>query len=132
MFSKHIVNVFALLLLLLVGTVFVTTPASLLSLLLNGKVALWILITVIFIYYFLSTILPIDKIIGRLYPYFGAVLLIGTVGVGGALLFSDYTIPELTLANLHPDNLPIFPILILYNYLWCFIWFSCDTITDYL
>ncbi|WP_277586955.1 carbon starvation CstA family protein [Psychrobacillus antarcticus] len=109
--SKHIVNVFALLLLLLVGTVFVTTPASLLSILMDGKVALWILITVIFIYYFLSTILPIDKIIGRLYPYFGAVLLIGTVGVGGALLFSDYTIPELTLTNMHPDNLPIFPIL---------------------
>ncbi|WP_203249080.1 carbon starvation CstA family protein [Sporosarcina beigongshangi] len=109
--SKHIVNVFALLLLLLVGTVFVTTPASLLAILMNGKVALWILITVIFAYYFLSTILPIDKIIGRLYPYFGAVLLIGTVGVGGALVFSDYTIPELTLANLHPDNVPIFPIL---------------------
>ncbi|AMQ04805.1 MULTISPECIES: carbon starvation protein A [Sporosarcina] len=109
--SKHIVNIFALLLLLLVGTVFVTTPASLLSLLFNGKVALWIIITVIFIYYFLSTILPIDKIIGRLYPYFGAVLLVGTVGVGGALLLSDYSIPELTLTNLHPDNLPIFPIL---------------------
>ena len=109
--SKHIVNIFALLLLLLVGTVFVTTPASLLSILLDGKVALWILIFVIFIYYFLSTILPIDKIIGRLYPYFGAVLLIGTFGVGVALLFSDYAIPELTLTNMHPDNLPIFPIL---------------------
>ena len=79
--SKHIVNIFALLLLLLVGTVFVTTPASLLSILLDGKVALWILIFVIFSYYFLSTILPIDKIIGRLYPYFGAVLLIGTLGL---------------------------------------------------
>ncbi len=110
--SKHIVNIFALLLLLLVGTVFVTTPASLLSILLDGKVALWILIFVIFSYYFLSTILPIDKIIGRLYPYFGAVLLIGTFGVGVALLFSDYAIPELTLTNMHPDNLPIFPILI--------------------
>ena len=109
--SKHIVNVFALLLLLLVGTVFVTTPASLLSILLNGKVALSILIIIIFIYYFLSTILPIDKIIGRLYPYFGAVLLLGTIGVGGALVFSDYTIPELSLTNMHPDNLPIFPIL---------------------
>src|SRR5690625_885058 len=76
-FSKHIVNVFALLLLLLVGTVFVTTPASLLSIVLQGKVAVWILIAVIFIYYFLSTILPIDKIIGRLYPYFGAILLFG-------------------------------------------------------
>ena len=109
--SKHIVNVFALLLLLLVGTVFVTTPASLLALLMDGKVALWILILVIFIYYFLSTILPIDKIIGRFYPYFGAVLLIGTVGVGVALLVSDYTIPELSLTNMHPDNVPIFPIL---------------------
>src|SRR5690625_66239 len=109
--SKHIVNVFALLLLLLVGTVFVTTLASLLAILVNGKVAAWIFIVVIFIYYFLSTILPIDKIIGRLYPYFGAILLFGTVGVGGALVFSDYTIPEMTLSNWHPDNIPIIPIL---------------------
>lgn len=109
--SKHIVNVFALLLLLLVGTVFVTTPASLLSILLDGKVAIGVLIGVIFLYYFLSTILPIDKIIGRLYPYFGAVLLIGTLGVGIALVFSDYKIPELSLTNMHPANLPIFPML---------------------
>lgn len=109
--SRHIVNLFALLLLLLVGTVFVTTPASLLSILMDGKVAVSIIIGVIFIYYFLSTILPIDKIIGRLYPYFGAVLLVGTLGVGGALLFSDYTIPELSLTNMHPGNLPIFPML---------------------
>lgn len=109
--SKHIVNVFALLLLLLVGTVFVTTPAALLGIVFQGKVAIWILIVAIFIYYFLSTVLPIDKIIGRLYPYFGALLLVGTVGVAGALLLSDYTIPELTLTNMHPGNVPIFPIL---------------------
>lgn len=109
--SKHVVNFFALLLLLLVGTVFVTTPASLLSILMDGKIAVGVLIGVIFVYYFLSTILPIDKIIGRLYPYFGAVLLIGTFGVGIALLFSDYKIPELSLTNMHPANLPIFPIL---------------------
>lgn len=110
-FSRHIVNAFALLLLLLVGTVFVTTPASLLAIVLKGKVAISLLILFIFAYYFLSTILPIDKIIGRLYPYFGAVLLIGTIGVGGALLFSDYTIPEMTISNMHPDNIPIIPIL---------------------
>jgi len=109
--SKHVVNIFALLLLLLVGTVFVTTPASLLSILLNGKLTVGIIIAFIFAYYFLSTILPIDKIIGRFYPYFGAILLLGTLGVGVALLFSDYTIPELSLTNMHPDNLPIFPIL---------------------
>lgn len=110
-FSRHIVNAFALLLLLLVGTVFVTTPASLLSIVLKGKVALGILIGVIFVYYILSTILPIDKIIGRLYPYFGAILLIGTIGVGGSLLFSDYTIPEMSISNWHPDNVPVIPIL---------------------
>jgi carbon starvation protein CstA len=109
--SKHIVNVFALLLLLLVGTVFVTTPASLLAILLDGKVALGVLVAAIFIYYFLSTILPIDKIIGRFYPYFGAILLLGTLGVGLALLFSDYKIPELNFHNMHPEGLPIFPIL---------------------
>jgi len=112
-FSRHIVNIFALLLLLLVGTVFVTTPASLLSIVLDGKVAIWVIIIFIFVYYFLSTILPIDKVIGRIYPYLGALLLIGTIAVGGALVFSDYTIPELTLTNMHPDNLPIFPILFL-------------------
>ena len=110
-FSRHIVNVFALLLLLLVGTVFVTTPASLLAILMDGKVAVGIIIAAIFVYYFLSTILPIDKIIGRFYPYFGAILLIGTVGVGGALLLSDYGIPEMSLQNMHPDNAPIIPIL---------------------
>ena len=109
--SKHIVNVFALLLLLLVGTVFVTTPASLLHIVLDAKVALWIIIAVIFIYYLLSTILPIDKIIGRFYPIFGAILLIGTVGVGGALVISDYTIPEVTFQNWHPDNVPFIPII---------------------
>jgi carbon starvation protein CstA len=109
--SRHVVNFFALLLLLLVGTVFVTTPASLLSILMDGKVAVGVLIGVIFVYYFLSTVLPIDKIIGRLYPYFGAILLLGTFGVGIALLFSDYKIPELSLTNMHPANLPIFPIL---------------------
>src|SRR5699024_3624716 len=101
--SMHVVNAFSLLLLLLVGTVFVTTPASLLEIVLNGKVALGVLIGIIFVYFILSTILPIDKIIGKLYPYFGAILLIGTIGVGGALLFSDYTIPEMTLSNWHPD-----------------------------
>ena len=111
--SKHVVNVFALLLLLLVGTVFVTTPASLLHILMNGKISLIVIIMIIFTYYFLSTILPIDKIIGRLYPIFGAILLIGTIGVGGSLLLSDYKIPELTLENLHPANLPIVPILFL-------------------
>ncbi|WP_077596601.1 carbon starvation CstA family protein [Oceanobacillus kimchii] len=110
-FSIHIVNAFSLLLLILVGTVFLTTPASLIDILLDGKVAFIYILGAILLYYFLSTILPIDKIIGRIYPFFGAILLIGTVLIGVALVFSDYKIPELTIQNIHPDNLPIFPIL---------------------
>lgn len=114
-FPMHIVNAFALLLLLLVGTVFATTSGSLLHILLGGKVALWIILGVIFLYFFLSTILPIDKIIGRIYPFLGAVLLIGTFGVGIAMFTSGNgsAIPELTLKNMHPDKLAIFPILFL-------------------
>ncbi|MFC4402479.1 carbon starvation protein A [Gracilibacillus xinjiangensis] len=110
-FSRHLVNAFSLLLLVLVGTVFVTTPASLIEILLDGKVAFGIILGGIFLYYFLSTILPVNQIIGRIYPVLGAILLIGTVSIGISLVFSDYSIPELTLQNLHPENLPVFPLL---------------------
>src|SRR4051812_37622149 len=108
---KHVVNAFAVLLLLLVGTVFVSTPASLLHVLMDGKVALTFLIVAIFIYYILATLLPIDKIIGRLYPYFGALLLISALGVGIGLVITDAPIPELSLTNFHPDNVPVLPLL---------------------
>src|SRR5690606_35461556 len=61
---KHLVNVFTLLLLLLTGTVFVTSPALLLHSLMDGRIPLGIIIFVIYLYYFLSTVLPIDTIIG--------------------------------------------------------------------
>lgn len=66
---RHIVNVFSLLLLVLVGTVFITTPASLLDIVLQGTVPITIILSVIFVYYILSTILPIDKIIGKFIRY---------------------------------------------------------------
>lgn len=112
--AKHIVNIFALLLLVLVGTVFITTPAKLFVNLTNGAVALGIITAVIFIYYFLSTILPIDKIIGKVYPIFGAILLIGTLGVGASLLINGYQIPNLTpetFKNMHPAGIVIIPML---------------------
>ncbi|MGG4489591.1 carbon starvation CstA family protein [Metabacillus idriensis] len=110
---KHVVNAFAILLLLLVGTVFVTAPAGLLYSLMNGRATMGLILAAIFIYYILATLLPIDKIIGRFYPIFGALLLISAIGVGGGLVLTGAPIPELTLANLHPDNVPIFPLLFL-------------------
>ena len=108
---KHVVNAFAVLLLLLVGTVFVITPASLLHVLMDGKVVLGIIIAAIFIYYILATLLPIDKLIGRLYPYFGALLLISALGVGIGLVVTGAPIPELSLTNFHPDHVPVLPLL---------------------
>lgn len=110
---KHVVNAFAILLLILVGTVFVTSPASLLHNLMNGSISLWMITVAIFGYYILATLLPIDKIIGRFYPIFGALLLVASVGVGAMLIVQKAPIPELTFTNMHPDNLPIFPLLFL-------------------
>ena len=108
---KHVVNAFAILLLLLVGTVFVSTPASLLHLLMNGRIALGILIAVIFIYYILATLLPVDKIIGRVYPYFGALLVVSTLGIGIGMIVTGAPIPNISLTNFHPENLPIMPLI---------------------
>ncbi|WP_369899621.1 carbon starvation protein A [Bacillus manliponensis] len=110
---KHVVNIFSLLLLVLVGTVFITTPASLLNILLDGAVPMFILLTVIFAYYIFSTILPIDKIIGKIYPVLGFLLLISAIGIGGSMVMTGAPIPEITLQNMHPDGAPIFPLLML-------------------
>ncbi|MCG3419573.1 carbon starvation protein A [Oceanobacillus jordanicus] len=122
-FMKHIVNGFAVLLLLLVATVFVTAPADLLYNLMNGWVALGYIIGAIFVYYLLATLLPIDKIIGRVYPIFGALLVISAIGVAVGMIVRGAPIPELTLANFHPDNAPIFPLL--------FLTISCGAISGF-
>src|SRR5690606_21815053 len=73
--------------------------------------ALGILIAAIFVYYILATLLPVDKIIGRLYPWFGAILLISAVGIGIGLIVKGAPIPELSLQNFDPDHLPVFPLI---------------------
>ncbi|MHC8520488.1 carbon starvation CstA family protein [Rossellomorea sp. H39__3] len=110
---KHVVNAFSVLLLLLVGTVFVTAPAALIADLTPAWISLGVIIAAIFVYYIAATLLPVDKIIGKVYPLFGALLLISAVGIGGGLIVTGADIPEITLANLHPDQIPIFPLLFL-------------------
>ncbi|GLI85136.1 hypothetical protein ANABIO32_28600 [Rossellomorea marisflavi] len=110
---KHVVNAFSVLLLLLVGTVFVTAPAALIADLTPAWISLSVIIAAIFVYYIAATLLPVDKIIGKVYPLFGALLLISAVGIGGGLIVTGADIPEITVANLHPDQIPIFPLLFL-------------------
>ncbi|WP_175986964.1 carbon starvation protein A [Bacillus sp. Marseille-Q1617] len=110
---KHVVNGFSILLLVLVGTVFVTAPAALIADLTPAWISLGVIIAAIFVYYLLATLLPVDKIIGRVYPLFGALLLISAVGVGAGLVITGADIPEMTLTNMHPDSVAIFPLLFL-------------------
>ena len=96
-----IYNVFVCLLLLLLGVVFIYTPGDLfVTHILQGEStpgnpAVWIVYAVIFAYYIVATLLPIDKVIGRIYPVFGAVLLLSAAGVFAGLFFNGYQVSEL-------------------------------------
>ncbi|WP_407371657.1 carbon starvation protein A [Carnobacterium sp.] len=111
---KHVVNIFSMLLLMLVGTVFVTSPANLIESITPNWLTLGVIIGLIFLYYLISTILPIDKAMGVVYPYFGAILIISTLAIGLSLIFGGHTIPNLTpstMQNFNPEGTPIFPAL---------------------
>jgi len=119
---KQFMRVFSIILLLLVGVVFVLGPAKLLGSMTGLAVPAWV--AIIFAYYFLATILPVDKIIGRLYPLFGAVLIFMAVGLSAALIFNGYQFfPEMTLSSLHPKELPMWPLM--------FITIACGAISGF-
>jgi carbon starvation protein CstA len=114
---RWIMRVFSIVLLILVGVVFVTTPAQVLDSLIphaeGSRIVYIIALSLIIFYYIIATILPIDKIIGRLYPVFGAALLIMGVGITIMLFVTGEvaTIPEFAFKNLHPNAMHIFPFL---------------------
>lgn len=143
--TRHVATAFILFLMVLVGTVFVKGPAALIvalwpadkvgSLLgpstahfLSGSVAgqstwLWIVMGAIFLYYIAATVLPIDKLIGRIYPLFAAALLVMVAGLGLRILTGHIQLPPFTLANLHPKLAPAWPII--------FITVSCGAISGF-
>lgn len=122
---RQFMRLFSVLLLVLVGAVFLLSPAQLLANIVPSvSVPVWVWI--ILGYYFVATLLPIDKIIGRVYPLFGVALVVMALGLLGALLLGDLPIPELTtLRNFQPDAraLPIVPTL--------FITIACGAISGF-
>ncbi|WP_026706742.1 carbon starvation CstA family protein [Flavobacterium frigidarium] len=111
---SHVVNFFTLLLLLLVGTVFVSAPAKMINELIgNDSSVLTIIVFCIFIYYIIATVLPIDKVIGKIYPVLGFLLIVSAVGICVGMFIYGNPIPELTLENLHPKGLPYYPVIFL-------------------
>ncbi len=121
---KQFMRVFSIILLLLVGAVFIMGPAKIMaSLNLGPTYTHWSII--IFIYYILATILPIDQLIGRIYPVFGFALLFMAVGITAAIFYQGYPVPAFDIANHHnkADVLPIFPFL--------FITIACGAVSGF-
>lgn len=118
-----VMRVFSVLLLILTGTVFVNSPAALIADLTPWANDTMVWVVVILAYYILATLLPIDKVIGKFYPIFGAVMLIMAFCITGAIIFGDYHLPELTLENLHPEGLPIWPYM--------FVTVACGAISGF-
>ncbi len=112
------------LLMVLVGGVFIVTPSQILADKTDIPYLAWV--ATIIVYYFVATILPIDKIIGKIYPLFGAALIAMAVMLFGVIIFGEYQIPELTtFGNMHfnAQNLPIVPTL--------FISIACGAISGF-
>jgi len=120
---KQVMRVFSVILLVLVGVAFSTGPANLLAMLTPDILDSRFWLAVVLIYYFIATFVPIDKVIGKIYPFFGICLIVMALGVGGAILLKGYYIPEITLSNLHPSETPIWPTM--------FISVACGAISGF-
>ena len=124
---KQVMRGFTVLLMILVGVVFVNTPATLL---INNFTPGWnpyVWVIIILAYYLIATLLPIDKLIGRLYPVFGILLLGMAVAIFVAFILYQPEIPEIWsgLQNRHPNaaHSPIFPMM--------FISIACGAISGF-
>ncbi len=125
--AKQIMRAFTILLMILVGVVFVNTPATLLNANFTQGWNPYIWVAIILAYYLIATLLPIDKVIGKIYPVFGILLLGMAVAIFIAFLIYKPEIPELWsgLQNRHPvaAHNPIFPMM--------FISIACGAISGF-
>ncbi|MFI3305036.1 MAG: carbon starvation CstA family protein [Rikenellaceae bacterium] len=125
--AKQVMLAFTVVLLVLVGAVFVAGPAGLLAKLtidINPLLNVNFWIVAVFIYYIVATLLPIDKVIGRIYPLFSVALLFMAAGILVVLLFKGWGLPEFTdPIEPHPAGLPIFPMM--------FVSIACGAISGF-
>ena len=122
--TKQVMRVFTIILLVLVGAVFISGPAGLLANMTTGYLDATSWIAVIFVYYLLATVLPIDKIIGKIYPLFAAAMLFMAFGIMLMLFWHHPPLPE--LIDGLGDNytgLPIFPMM--------FVSIACGAISGF-
>ncbi len=126
--TKQFMRGFTVILMVIVGAVFIMGPAKILAGLTPNLFSMTFWVWAVFIYYLLATMLPIDKIIGRVYPIFGAALVFMAVGLIIALFVKGYHLPELNLSGIHnyhidSEQFPVFPML--------FITIACGAISGF-
>lgn len=126
--AKQIMRGFTVVLMILVGAVFVNTPAVLLNQNFTPDWNIYLWVIIIFAYYLIATLLPIDKLIGKIYPVFGLLLLAMAVAIVVAFIVRpEVHLPELWdgMENRHPDaaHNPIFPMM--------FISIACGAISGF-
>ena len=121
---------FMVILLLLVVAVFINIPANLCNGLLPGNDNFWICVGAIFVYYVVATLFPVDKIIGTIYPFFAAMLLVGTAAVLVMLLWLGFKDPALLqeseafqAAKFGGEHSPVIPLL--------FVTIACGIISGF-
>ena len=125
---KQFMRGFTVLLMIMVGAVFIMGPAKILDDMTGSAIGMNSWVWIIFAYYILATMLPIDKLIGRLYPVFGFALLFMAVGIAVMMVANRLPIPELTWANLsnqhaRAEQFPIFPMV--------FVTIACGAISGF-
>ncbi len=121
-------SLFTVAMMILVGAVFIMGPARILSGLTPDTIGVTAWASIIFLYYILATMLPIDKLIGRIYPFFGIAILFMAVAIGGAMIVNGMPIPELIPSglvnmNANPGKFPVFPML--------FVTIACGAISGF-
>ncbi len=112
-------NIFVCLTILLLGTVFIYTPGDLFVTQILGASSsannpiVWIVYGAIFVYYIFATLFPIDKIIGKIYPLFGLLLILSAIGVFVGLFAKGYKLDDIWttgVAGVHPQGFHFIPV----------------------
>ena len=105
--TRFLILVPVLFLLIMISATFARSASDLLEAITGLPMLFWI--AIILVYFLLSTILPINKVIGRLYPIFGILLIVMAVTVIGGLVAGGYAFPEFSIENQHPTGTEYLP-----------------------
>lgn len=122
---KQVMRLFVVAMMVMVGAVFVTGPAKILHSIMPNLMGINFWAAVIFVYYIAATMLPVDKIIGKIYPLFGFALMFMAFSIFIAIVINWLPVPELSLTNMHhnTEKYPVFPLM--------FITIACGAISGF-